>query len=245
MEQIQDQDLAKIKELLRHTGEFIAYFELADAKMIEWRQEIEYQAQSQQNKTQQQLQTLHHELEQLRETLTQAGLARFRLSAEKALKQGEEHLTILQKASEQLLDDLRGRHLELIKTTEKSLLQIEQHTAQAIEQLDAHFVQYDIHHFHRLANQSCEQIERVAKNAVVKSQGFLNAFQWRSVALALITTIITAFAIGFYVSNELPWETHKHAMNEREAGKVLIKAWPTLTQEEKAKILSIQSQQKG
>ena len=34
MEHREDKDLARIKEFLRHTGEFIAYFELAETKII-------------------------------------------------------------------------------------------------------------------------------------------------------------------------------------------------------------------
>lgn len=238
MEPIQDQDISKIKELLRHTGEFIAYFELAETKMLEWRQDIEQQAQTQQNKSQQQLQNLHNELEGLQEILTQAGIARFRLTAEKTLQQGEEHLTNLQKVSQQMLEDMANNQQEFTQLLEKSLAQIEQYTTRAIERLDEHFTQYDVHHFRRIANESCEHVERVASNAVFKSQGLLGRFQWRAASLALLTTIITSFAVGFYVSNEFPWEIHQQAKNEREAGRVLIKAWPSLTQEEKAKILS-------
>ncbi|WP_058443180.1 hypothetical protein [Legionella brunensis] len=238
MEHIQDQDITKLKELLRHTGEFIAYFELAETKMLEWRHDIEQQAQIQQNKSQQQLQNLHNELDALQEVLTQAGIARFRLTAEKALKQGEEHVNHVQKISQQLLEDMTNKHQELSQLLEKGLNQIEQYTVRAIERLDEHFTQYDVHHFRRIANESCEQVERVAHNAVIKSQGLLGRFQWRAASLALLTTIFTAFAIGFYVSNEFPWEIHQQAINEREAGKVLMKAWPSLTQEEKAKILN-------
>ncbi|KTD22749.1 Uncharacterised protein [Legionella lansingensis] len=240
MEHIQDQDIAKLKELLRHTGEFIAYFELAETKMLEWRQDIEQQTQIQQNKAQQQLQTLHNELDALQEVLTQAGLARFRLAAEKILKQEEEHVNNLQKISSQLLDDANSKQQELTKLLEKGLIQIEQYATRAIERLDEHFAQYDVHHFRRIASESCEHVERAANNAVTKSQGFLGRFQWRVAILTVITTLITAFAVGFYVSDELPWEIHQHAISEREAGKVLLKAWPMLTQEEKAKILNNQ-----
>ncbi|CEK12105.1 hypothetical protein [Legionella hackeliae] len=244
MEHLQDQDIAKLKELLRHTGEFIAYFELAETKMLEWRHDIDQQAQIQQNKAQQQMQNLHNELEALQDVLTQAGIARFRLSAEKILKQGEDNLNNLQKVCQELLDEIANKQQELSKFLEKGISQLEQYTLRAIERLDEHFTQYDIHHFRRIANESCEQVERVAQNAVIKSQGLLGRFQWRAASFALITTIITAFAMGFYVSNELPWEIHQQAKNEREAGQVLMKAWPTLTQEEKAKILSHQKPHK-
>lgn len=244
MEQLQDNDLVKLKELLRHTGEFIAYFELAESKMMEWRHDIEQQAQIQQHKAQQQLQNLHNELDALQEVLTQAGLARFRLTAEKTLKQGEEHLASLQKASLQSIEDMSEKHHEFTGLIDKSLAQIEQHAVEAIERIDSQLMQYDVQHFRRVASESCEQVERVANNAVSKSERLLRAFQWRSVALAFSTTLITAFAIGLYVSNEFPWEIHKQARSEREAGKVLMQAWPALSQEERAKILKNHRDQK-
>jgi hypothetical protein len=44
MEQYQDDNWIRTQELLQHSREFIAYFELAEAKMDEWRQEIERHA---------------------------------------------------------------------------------------------------------------------------------------------------------------------------------------------------------
>ncbi|WP_028388944.1 hypothetical protein [Legionella fairfieldensis] len=240
-----DQDLMKLKELLRHTGEFIAYFELAESKMMEWRHDIEQQAQAHQHKAQQQLQSLHNELDALQEVLTQAGLARFRLAAEKALQQGEEHLELLHRTSQQLITDIENKHQTLSELMEKNLLQVEQHTLRAIECIDAQLMQYDVQHFRRVASDSCEQVERTATNAIVKSERFLRTFQWRAMIIAIFTTIITAFAIGLYINNEFPWEIHQHAMNEREAGKALIHAWPALSQEEKAKILNNHSHQKA
>ncbi|KTD66288.1 hypothetical protein [Legionella spiritensis] len=240
MEHVQEQDLIKIKELLRHTGEFIAYFELAEAKMTEWRQDIEQQTKLQEQRAQQQLQALHHELESLQDVLTQAGLARLRLSAEQALKQGEEHMALLQKTSRQILHDLNTQHGEFTQMVEKSVAQIEQHADRAITRIDEQLAAYDIQHFRRVASESCEIVEKTATQAIAKSAGYLKAFQWRSISLALLTTILTAFAIGLYVSNEMPWEIHQHAMSEREAGKILMKAWPGLTQQEKDKILNHQ-----
>lgn len=240
----QDQDLIKLKELLHHTSEFIAYFELAETKMIEWRHDIEQQAKAHQHKAQQQLQSLHHELDALQEVLTEAGLARFRLTAETTLKQGEEHIEALQKTSQQLMSDIETNHQKFTQLMEKNIKNIEHFTKQALESIDAQLTQYDVQQFRRIASESCEQVEKATTNAITKSERLLRTFQWRSVTLVLLTTIITSFAIGLYLSNEFPWEIHQHAMNEREAGKVLIKAWPALSQQERDKILNSPSQQK-
>lgn len=240
-----DQDLIKIKELLRHTGEFIAYFELAETKMIEWRNDIEQQALAHQQRAQQQIQSLHNELDALQEVLTQAGLARFRMTAEKTLGQGEEHLALLQKTGQDFFAQLDSKQLALDALIEKNLLRLDQSTNKALEKINNQLSQYDAKHFRLIARESCEQVEKAATNAVNKSQGLLRSFQWRSIGLTLATTLITAFAIGLYINNELPWEIHQHALNERQAGKVLMKAWPALTEEEKQKILNKLDHEKG
>ncbi len=44
MEHFQEEDLTRIKSLLQNTSEFIAYFELAEAKMGQWQQAIAQQS---------------------------------------------------------------------------------------------------------------------------------------------------------------------------------------------------------
>lgn len=241
MEHVQEQDLLRIKELLRHTGEFIAYFELAEVKMMEWRQDIELQTQLQQQQTQEQLHQVHRELENLQDVLTQAGLARLRLNIEQALRQGEHHLHVLQKTSQHLLADMQSQHREFSKTVEKSLTQLDDYTTTALKKIALLLAGYDVQHFKRVANESCGYVEKAASDAITRSTRLLRTFQWRAAALAMLTTLLTAFALGLYVSNEMPWETHQQARNEREAGKMLMKAWPMLSQQEKDKILSSES----
>lgn len=69
MEHYQEDDWKRLNELLQHTSEFIAYFELAETKMREWRQEIELQA----SRLQQQQETLKLLTEKSIETINKQG----------------------------------------------------------------------------------------------------------------------------------------------------------------------------
>ncbi|WP_419419868.1 hypothetical protein ACNVED_00755 [Legionella sp. D16C41] len=244
MEQLHDSDIAKLKELLRHLGEFIAYFEVADSKMIAWRQELETHSQIQEKKINHQLQHLQHELEALQDLLTQAGIIKLKLSIEKALKDGEMHLTLLQEIGQELLTNLNIKQQEINKTMVSGLNQLEQYTLQALNQINDKLADYNVDHFRKVTTESCSYVEKVATLSIRKSTNLLKAFQWRTIALALITTFLTAFAISLYVSSEMPWESHQRALNERQAGKVLITAWPQLSHQEKDKILASYMQQK-
>lgn len=241
MEQLHEKDLIKIKELLRHTGEFIAYFELVESKMMTWRQDIELHAKTQEKKTTEQLHTLHNELEALQDVLTQAGIARLRIRSEEALQQGETHLATLQKTGQQLLADMASQQNTFSQIMITNMTLLENHTGQAIAKIHEHLAGYDVELFRRIANDSCEKVEKVSSNAIQKSAGLLRNFQWRSMALAFFTTVVATFILGMYLSNELPWEIHQQAKNEREAGRTLLKAWPLLSQQEQNKILSTHS----
>lgn len=237
MEQLHEKDLIKIKELLRHTGEFIAYFELVESKMITWRQDIELQAQTQEQKTTRQLQSLHNDLEALQEVLTQAGIARLRLRCEEALQQGETHLATLQKTGQQLLAEMSSHQNEFREIMSTNMMILERHTELAINKINSQLATHDVDLFRRIANESCEKVEQVSSNAMQKSSGLLRNFQWRSMALAFFTTVVATLMLGMYISNEMPWEIHQQAKNEREAGRTLLKAWPLLSQQEQNKIL--------
>lgn len=234
MERYQDDDLVRIKELLRHTGEFIAYFELAESKMMEWRDEIEQQT----SKLDHHTKTLHNELAAVQELLSQAGIEQFRITAEKSLSLGETHLHKLEHNCKEFSQNLKQQQEQFKLLTETCINKIENHTMRASQTIASQLSKYDVHQFHRIASESCDHVERVANDAVNKSNKLLSMFQLRFALFAVFTTILTAFVMVLYLSDELPWEMHHQAMNERQAGKVLLQAWPSLSQEEKAKILN-------
>lgn len=234
MDQCQDNDLVRIKELLRHTGEFIAYFELAEAKMLEWREEFEQQAIRMQHQTH----ILQKEIEAAKELFSQAGTSQFRNVAEKALSQGEANRQLLEHSCSQFAHNFQNVQERLQQLTEQCINKIEQHSAQTTQTIATQLSKYDVHKFHRIASESCDHVERVANDAVNKSNKLLNMFQLRFGLFAVFTTILTAFVIVLYLSDELPWEMHHQAMNERQAGRVLLQAWPNLSHMEKAKILN-------
>ena len=232
MEIQHEKDLIRVNELLRHTGEFIAYFELAESKMIEWRDEIEQQS----SRLHQQTQTIHHELTAVHELLSQAGTTRFRIIAEKALSQGESQLHIIENSCKQFSQNFLQQQEKMTQLTQDCIKKIEDHTAKVTLEIKDQLAKYDIAQFHRIANESCDHVERVANNAIHKSNRILNLFQLKACIYAACTSIIFAFLIVVYLSGESPWDVHQTAVKEREAGKALLHIWPQLSLEEKNRL---------
>ncbi|HAU1152070.1 TPA: hypothetical protein JBI12_08985 [Legionella pneumophila] len=234
MEHYQEDDLARIREFLRHTGEFIAYFELVETKMMEWREEIEQQAERFLHITQ----SLQNELTSIQNLISQSGVTHFKKSAEKALAQGETHLHSLERTCNQFTQIFQQQQEKIENLTENCIDRIEKHTNQATQTMALQLAKYDVQHFHRIANESCDHVDRVANDAINKSNKMLNMFQFKVGLFAMLITVLTAFVIVIYLNDEMPWEMHHKAMSERQAGKVLLQAWPKLSQKEKAKILN-------
>lgn len=228
---------ARLKELLARTTEFIAYFELVEAKMREWQQTIVQEKQTHIQQHQEQTLSLRQELDALHQLLSQTGMDRFRQSIKALLEQGEQQLKSLQEKGEQLVEHMNQQLEHFNQFTRQNIEKIEQHTSDAIARFDTKLSQYDMSELHRIADESCLHIERFAQEAVGKSNYLLKSFQWRFLLVAIITTLLTTFVIGLYVSDEMPWETHQQAMGERKAGRLLLQAWPHLSHQEKIKIL--------
>ncbi|MCC5791351.1 MAG: hypothetical protein JJT82_01905 [Legionellaceae bacterium] len=232
-----EKDIATIKEFVRQSAEFIAYFELVDSKIQEWQCSFETNLQHQQNHLQKQHSYLDKEIKLFEETLTQAGLARFRLQADKLLQQSEHHLKQVERFTSNGLQNLQAQQEQLQHFIRDALTKMDLHCQQGIQKIDQQLSRYDADHFRRIASDSCEQVERVAQHAIDKSNAAVRTLQWKTVLLTAAASLLTAFAIGLYVSDEWPWEMHQQAMNEREAGKILMKAWPKLTHAQRTTIL--------
>jgi len=241
MEPSQDDDLARVRDLLQHIGEFVAYFELAESKMVAWRQEIEQKSSLLQENTN----ALHHELTLMQHLFSQSGVEHFRQTVAESLSQGEKNLKHIEYNCKQFTQNVQQQQQQIKELTTDSIEKIEKYTSQAVQNINNLLTKYDVNQFHRIASESCDHVERVATNAVVKSNKLLTMFQYRITFWTALTTLITVFIAVLYLNDEFPWEIHQQTMKQREAGKVLLQAWPNLSQDEKTKIINAQVPQRG
>ena len=241
MHELQSNDIHRLKELLQHTGEFIAYFDHAETKMLEWRHELENHTTAL-KKIAQEIDT---KLASCNELLSHTGIDNLRALTEKALSKGDATLRTLEKSYVDLNQHLQEQQEQLREITQSSIQSIETHARQTVETISRQLSKYDVKQFHRIANESCDHVERAAQNAVQKSNRLFQLFQLRFGLMTAITTIFTIFIVVLYLTDEMPWEIHQQAHHERQAGRLLLEAWPVLSQQEKSKILNHRSDQSG
>jgi len=218
-----------------HFHELIDLFKIAEAKMNEWRHEITQQAGAQQE----QLNDFKIELDRMQNVISEAGLECFRTMAEETISQSDDYLHGLKNIEQQLLRQIHDHRAELTRITQHAMTRITQKAAQSAHILDEKLSQHDAIQFNQLAHHSFEK-KKAPTVLPMKQEVTIptNDIKWQSITLTFVASFLTALVFGLYTTDELPWEMHQQATSERGAGKALINAWPSLSHQEKNKILN-------
>jgi len=89
-----------------------------------------------------------------------------------------------------------------------------------------------------LTEQSCEIVEETSTSAISRLRDTVKWFHWKNIGLAGVIAILSTLTISLYLTDEMPWEKHRQVAVQRQYGEALINAWPTLSEEERQRIIS-------
>lgn len=178
----------------------------------------------------QQLNQIREALGDLQEFMTQAGVTRLRVAAERMLADGQQHLHNIKEATEEFQRVAENSCSNLQRVSENSADWI----AEAIKSLQ-------IEKFRSLVFENVDRIENSADVAIRRVQKLSKWFQWEKLGIALVVAVIVSLLTGLFINDEMPWETHNKVVMERNAGKMLIQAWPKLSSVEKEHIQALSS----
>lgn len=231
-------DLHKLREGLRQAGQFIANHEEAFNKLKEQQHHLEALIKSQHTAHYQQLQEITQTVEDFRNILTEAGIARWRIAAEQNLKQGQEHLETLQEISEQQLKKLETEMIVFTEFAKESYDRLDQSTHYTVKNMAETLNTFRISDFQRLTDESIQKVSDTTQSAIEYFRRLVRRFYWRNFAWSLAISVLVMVGTGLYINDEFPWEMHKNVVEQRHAGQTLLKAWPILTHTEQQKILA-------
>lgn len=228
----------KLKQLLKKTGEFIAYFEIFETKMLNWKQEMQTHYAQYDALLLNRLQELELHLNSLNEIMTEAGAARFRISAEACLQQSHSHLAKMEKLGKQYLEDLHKQQLALQTLAAQHVEQLNVTEKKIACKINNFIKRLNVEELAEVTQTAKQTIEIHTVKAMYQNEKLIKKFQWKTFGLAFVIIIANTLAMGLYLSNELPWEIHQTAVQERTAGQTLLSAWSSLDEETQHKILA-------
>jgi hypothetical protein len=205
--------------LMQQVAELIASYEMAMERLHAREKALDEQFEASEKFLDNQLEKVNTLVSDLREIMTEAGAARWRLSAQEALRLGDGQLQHLKKTSDDLkllLNESCDRFERTSHSTTKTIH----------EAIDA----FKVDEFKKYVEISHEEVKKTSTSAIAKINEILRWFQWKNLGLALGLSIISAVVIGLYIDDEWPWELHSKVVKERAAGEALMNAWPHLNQ---------------
>jgi len=222
-----DTEINRIQEASKKIADCVVLFEEAIEKLEKQKRLSQQTLQEDENYFRDHADEIKLAIKELRELMTQTGVARFRTTAERALKNGEEHLQAIQQATENFQNIVEDSCQHINKVADNSAKWI----AESIKSLQ-------IEDFRREIFDNVSRVEKASDSATTRVNKMVRWVHWEKFGTALIVAIVVAFLTGLFINDELPWDSHKQVVAQREAGKALIKAWPKLTPQEKAHIQS-------
>ena len=224
-DQIDSQHVQHLQALTRQMGDYIALFEEA-AQRIEKHELLNgKRLEENEHYFKQRLRDIQQASSELSSVVTQAGAARWRVSAEAALKQGEAHLDELQNAVQ---------NFKLF--TQENYQRMQDTATRCAERMHAVAENIELESLQNSVKSNVAAIDDMTTKVSQRAGRWLKRFHWEQLSLIFIVAVFVTFLTSMYITDEFPWESHAQVVAEHNAGKLLLKAWPHLPAKERADI---------
>lgn len=220
-------DDSRFRLVMHKIAQFVASYELVEEKLRERERALEARLLATEKRFGEQLSQIQTVLDDFQSIMTEAGAARWRIAAEKALKNGEDHVVSIRHATNEFVEKSKETFTRLDNVTEKSVKGL----ADAIQLFKAD-------DFQNVANDSVKMMKNTCSVAVRKVSDIIRWFHWRNLGMVLSVTLIVTMITGLYLNDEWPWETHKEVMQQRNLAQAVISAWPHLDNTDQQEILN-------
>lgn len=224
--QLDEMDVAKLRQVLNRMADFIALFETTEEKMRDREQTLQNNMTSCERFVNSQLEKVQTVIRDFQSIMTETGAARWRVAAEGALKEGKDHLKEIQKVTNEFLGQTRDTCERLDRATSYTVKSI----SQAVSTFDPEEIR-------QLTNESTAQIKQSCNSTLQRVTNIIRWFHWKNLGMVLTMTLIVTMVTGLYLNDEWPWETHYQVKQQRTLAKAVTVAWPELTASDKNNII--------
>lgn len=213
----------QLHKLMKDLGSFIALYEQSDDQLKVRKEEMDNYFQTFKSEMKNQFATIQQAVTELSEVMTAAGAARWRVAAEKAVSQGEDHL----KTMREVCDGYKKLTQESVTRLDQVSVSTEKRIAKALHNLsDENFAA--VQALGERTQAVYDELDAEARGAIATIRKLLRWLKWDRIGTAVIAGLVASLLVAVYVNGESPWESHKHSVQERTIGKTLLTVWPSL-----------------
>ncbi len=216
----------RLNYIVTHMADFMALYEAAEDRLSKREETMLKRFQEYEHCINEYINSIHGSLHEFEQVLTQAGVSRWRLAAESALKEGREHADKITASTEEFR--------QLASDTCERLDRATSYTVKGVSEAVSSFRVAD---FRELTEECVDKVSGVSNKAVRNISRVTKWFYWRKLAMVFSFTLIVAVVMGLYINDEWPWERHKEVVLERNVGAAAIQSWQQLSSADKQVIL--------
>lgn len=217
METIEVQS-TKYQALIKQLAEFIALFETAADKIEQHDVVTGKRLASVEAQFNRQVESIKDNLVDFKDLLSETGIARWRIAAEQALKEGKDHLAQLQQASQVLLGEIENGVERFEQMQKSTVVKINEATKMiGLNELRQATIQYS------------DSLRKHTHDIVDRLDRSTSWFFWQRMLAVAAVAVVASLTTSYIITSQAPWESSKMVATERQAGRVLLRAWPKLS----------------
>lgn len=224
-------DDKQLQKMLQNLAQFMALYEQADDRLKIQKEQMDNQLAAVKQELQTQVTSMSTVLNDMKEVMTAAGAARWRVAAEKAMQDGEAHLVSIKEATnvyKKLAEDSVTRLEHVSAATEKrissALYRLNEENSGVVED------------FRRRSEEACLQLDDTVSDTISTIKRLLRWMRIDRITIAIIAGLLSAFLTSLYINAEWPWESFHNARQERLVGESILTVWPTLSPDKQNQI---------
>lgn len=221
----------QLHKMLTDLANFMALYEQADDRFKAQKEEMDQHIATFKSEMNAQLTEIRGTVVEIKEVMDEAGAARWRIAAEKAMKAGDSHLVSIKEATnvyKKLAEDSVTRLEHVSLSTEKRVSNALSHLNEENSEV--------VEDFRRRSEEAYVALESSTVNSINILNKMIRWLRFDRIGIAVIAGLLSAFLTSAYVNAEWPWETHAQTTQQRLVGKTILTVWPSLSKQKQQEI---------
>ncbi len=134
----------------------------------------------------------------------------------------------LSQESKQELKNLEALYLKTKSTIAAQCVQLNKASMSTVKNVSQLISAVRKNQLSKITEEKYHELQRQRTFNMHKLQKIMASLYWKNILTTLIVTFVVTSVISLYVDNVWPWQAHNQIVKQREAGKILLDAWPQL-----------------
>jgi len=203
-------------------ADFVAKAEFDRQQMQKANDNVYQRLQEKSQEISQQLKSIASEAGHFKALMSRVGAAEFHRVTEKLLHEGKQEIETIQTLYHQTHQAVAHQCEQMNKASMNTIKHVSQLLSSAKHS-----------NMHKLTEDKTHELQDECKKNLSAVERTARSFHWKNLCMSVILSLVVATIVSLYIDDEWPWQSHEQVVKQRQAGKVLLNSWKTLSPADK------------